>query len=326
MNVLVLGGSGFVGSALVPALREAGFAVTLANRGTRRVPHTRQIVLDRDDERSVAALGAPDAPAFDLVVDTSAYTGPQAARARTALAGRVGRWIHLGSAAVYADGLDRAPREDDPIGGAAVWGAYGLEKSDADRIHLAAEDGVPTAILRPPYLYGPGNDNDRETFVFARALTGRPIVVPGAGAAPLQFLHVADLAAIVVALARVGWSGVEIYNVAEAQTVGARDWVELLCEIAGARPPILLGGEIDPRQPPRSYFPFRDAPCIVDAARFAASDLATRPRPHARGFAETFASYRLEDLRVASPTTPGEATLLAKAGLGQGGNGQEGAS
>lgn len=315
MNVLVLGGSGFVGSALVPALCEAGWAVTLANRGNRPIAGTRQIVLDRNDVRSFSALSAPDSPHFDLVVDTSGYTGPQVSRARAALLGRAGCWVHLSSAAVYADCIDHAPRETDPIGGAAVWGAYGVEKSDADRVLLAAEDGIPTVILRPPYLYGPANDNDRETFVFARALTRRPIVVPGTGAAPVQFLHVADLASTVVELARRGWDGVEIYNIAEPKIVSTCEWVDLLCGIAGTHPPILLGGAIDPERLPRSYFPFRDAPCIVDTASILASPFAPASRPLAQGFAETFASYEPKVLRAASPTTPGEAQMLEKARL-----------
>lgn len=314
MNVLVLGGSGFVGSALVPALHECGCTVTLANRGTRPVTGTRQIVLNRDEDGSVNALGAKDAPCFDVVVDTSGYTGPQVARARTALRGRVGRWIHLSSAAVYADSLDHAPRESDPIGGAAVWGDYGVDKSNADQVLAAADDNIPTAILRPPYLYGPGNDNDRETFVFARALSKRPIVVPGIGAAPLQFLHVADLAAIIVAFVHGDWDGVEVYNVAEPEIISARDWVELLFNIVGQSPGIHFGALIHPERPPRSYFPFRDAPCIVDTTKLLASTFAPASRrPLSLGFTQTYSSYPADILKTASPTTVGEEHMLKHA-------------
>ena len=319
MNVLVLGGSGFVGSALVPTLLKAGWEITLANRGNKPITGTRQIVLDRNDGSSVDALGEPDSPGFDLVIDTSAYTGPQAASVRNALRTKAGRWIHLSSAAVYSDVIVGPPHEDDPIGGAAVWGSYGVEKSEADQVHLTAVDGIPTTILRPPYLYGPGNDNDRETFIFARALSGRSIIVPGTGVAALQFLHVFDLASIVVELGRRGWSGIEIFNVAEPQIISSYEWVELLCGIAGARPPILLGGTIDREQAPRSYFPFRDAPCVVDTTKLYASPFAPASRPLANGFAETFASYEPNNLRTASPSTPGEAQMLDKAGFRAGG-------
>lgn len=176
--------------------------MVLINRGTRRVDRVENRIADRNDPASLApAVRRSDGA--DAVIDTSTYTGRQVEIAREFLSRRVHRWVHPGSAAVYADALGSPPREEEPIGGAAVWGQDGRDRSDADAL-LLAQDASGLCILRPPYLYGPGYDNDRETCVWSRPLRGRPVVLPSGGTTPLQFLHVADLAR---ALARAAITG-----------------------------------------------------------------------------------------------------------------------
>ncbi len=309
-RLLIIGGTGFVGSALIPALLADGHEVALLNRGSRLVAGTRQICVDRNDAERMQQ----QAEEFDAVIDTCAYTGQQSEIAYRVFGPGAGMWIHLGSAAVYRSEPGHLPNEDDKIGGAEVWGDYGREKSDADRF-LLDQATIPTVILRPPYLYGPGNDIDRETFVWARVLSGRPIIVPGDGSARLQFLHVSDLADVIGRFLSHGGTLTGVYNVAAPELASAEGWVRMLAELAGQDAILISGRRYGGRFAARDYFPFRDHDCAVDTRKVRAA-LAWEPQFTQRdGFAQTLASYDRQSLARMSPTSEAEAQIVARAVL-----------
>jgi nucleoside-diphosphate-sugar epimerase len=285
-KVLVIGGSGFVGSALIPALCRLHCDLVVLNRGNRPLTGVKQIIADRNDAKAMMAHSAT----FDVVIDTSAYTRYQTEIAYRSF-GRVARlWIHLGSAAVYSEASDVFPTEVDRLGGAVIWGEYGRNKAEAERYLLENSRGE-TVILRPPYLYGPKNDNDRETFVWSRVLNGTPIIVPGRGTARLQFLHVADLADLICWFVDVDWDQGGVFNVAAPEVARATEWVTMLAEIAQSPFTILRGSEYAPGLEPRSYFPFRDYDCVVDTTKLR-KEVAWRPRfTMLEGFTQTFKGY-----------------------------------
>ena len=102
-RALVIGGTGFVGSALIPELHREGFALTLLNRGTRVVEETAQLTADRNDEEQMRrAAGMVDC-SFDVIIDTSAYTPLHTKLAWELLSHTTSHWIHLSSAAVYRE-------------------------------------------------------------------------------------------------------------------------------------------------------------------------------------------------------------------------------
>ncbi|OWK21278.1 hypothetical protein AJ88_19460 [Mesorhizobium amorphae CCBAU 01583] len=89
---------------------------------------------------------------------------------------------------------------------------YGVEKAAADAFLIEKAEQLPVTIFRPPYLYGPGNDNDRESFIWARCLQRRPVVLPGNGETLIQFLHAGDLADIMVHAAASEAIGAQVFN------------------------------------------------------------------------------------------------------------------
>lgn len=306
-SILVLGGSGFVGASLVPELLRADCQVTLLNRGTKPVKGVRQISLNRYDVASMHDAAIEEN--FDVVIDTSSYDGDATRIAYKAFGGRNTLWLHLSSAAVYRNiGRDGAYENDD-CGGAVVWGDYGREKHDAETALKAIADG-PYVVLRPPYLYGPGNDNDRETFVWSRGTSGRPIIVPGTGDAVLQFLHVKDLATLLLYFVRNSPEDQLTYNAASRERISTSEWVRLLLRIARSNVELLLGSEVAPNELPRDYFPFRDTHCAVNVDRLFRE---TRWRPAfdlENGFASTFRNYAANDLAEISPTSDVENSIL----------------
>jgi len=312
MRVIVIGGSGFVGSALVPELLAHGCEVIVVNRGSRLVDHVENVVADRDDPAAMAEA-ARRLDAADAVIDTCGYTAAQVKIAWELLAGRVRRWVHLGSAAVYADAARRPAREDDAIGGAEAWAQYGRDKSAADAF-LLARNAPGLCILRPPYLYGPCNDNDRETFVWKRLMRGRPVVLPSDGSTPLQFLHVADLARALYMAALTGFPQT-VYNIAGGPSTTAEEWVRLLARLIGIpeeRSFVRAGraaGELRARQ----YFAFRDHPCWVDDTRLRATGWAPSFTEEA-GFRQTLGSLDPRELAEGAIDTHWEDVLLERLG------------
>jgi nucleoside-diphosphate-sugar epimerase len=88
--------------------------------------------------------------------------------------------------------------------------------------------------FRFPFILGPGNFADRESFVFGRLAAGRPILLPGGGDALNQFVYAHDVArAIVAALERPDAAGGQAYNCTHAKAITNRGWVELCADVLG---------------------------------------------------------------------------------------------
>lgn len=305
-SILVIGGSGFVGRSLIPTLNAGGHKVTVLNRGTHRTEGVSQIIADRDDPQDMSRHAA----AFDVVIDTSGYTRRQVETAFSVFGETARKWIHLSSAAVYRETPDRLPAEDDILGGAEIWSTYGVDKSKADEF-LTEQIGDPLVILRPPYLYGPNNAADRETFVWSRVLSGRPVIVPGDGTAQIQFLHVQDLANIITHFVNADVGKRAIYNVAEPETMNAETWVKRVAAVSGGELNI-ISGEIEAKGvSARKYFPFRDYPCALNVSQFVSDLNWTFQFSFDDGIANTYTSYDLEALQQLSSSSADEVYILA---------------
>jgi len=305
-EILVIGGSGFVGKALIPMLLGAGHLVTVLNRGNHKMTGVLQIVADRDDQKAMSKLTSE----FDVVIDTSGYTKRQVETALSVFGKAANRWIHLSSAAVYSEKSDGLATEDDPLGGDPIWGEYGVDKSEADEFLIEAVD-AKLAILRPPYLYGPNNTNDRETFIWSRVLSGRPIIYPGNGSALFQFLHVEDLAAIITHLVDAEFENCAVYNIAEPETMNAETWAKRLAKLLGGNLKLVSGDIHAAGITARKYFPFRDYPCALDVRKFMYEMNWKFRFDFDNGMKNTLSCYDLDELDQCSPSSPEELRILS---------------
>ncbi|MDQ2686744.1 MAG: NAD-dependent epimerase/dehydratase family protein, partial [Armatimonadota bacterium] len=115
-QALVIGGTGFLGAAIVRELRAAGWELTTLARGRQGNPFhdVSLIVADRSQPGALAqAIRGRD---FDLVVDCAGFQEPDAAAAMEAFTGRIGLYVFISTDFVYAAAPDaRFPvREDAP--------------------------------------------------------------------------------------------------------------------------------------------------------------------------------------------------------------------
>ncbi|HEX2202381.1 MAG TPA: NAD-dependent epimerase/dehydratase family protein, partial [Longimicrobium sp.] len=113
MEILVLGGTRFVGRKIAEAALERGHRVTLFNRGVtdpQGVPGAEQVAGDR-----TVGLDALAGRRWDAVIDTSSSVPANVRRATEALAGAAGRYVFVSTISVYPDFGSERIDEDAPV-------------------------------------------------------------------------------------------------------------------------------------------------------------------------------------------------------------------
>lgn len=240
MDVLVVGGSQFNGFALVQELVRSGHNVTVLNRGRTEavLPEgVRRLTGDRTDgERMRELLASRE---FDCVHDMCAYHPSDVELMTELFAGRTGHYVFVSSIAIYA-----APRifpisEDFPVERGPDQNEYGLHKllCEDHLLRQYQESGFPATTVVLPMVMGPRNIlPDREQKMFARILSGRPVLIPGDGTALGQIGYAADNAeALCMMMGRPETLG-QRYNLAGAQYFSDEGYVDTFADVTGTEP------------------------------------------------------------------------------------------
>jgi 2'-hydroxyisoflavone reductase len=194
MRLLVLGGTRFVGRAVVEDALARGWDVTTLNRGiTGSTPAG--VTALRADRTSVPALAeALGTTTWDLAVDTWSGAPAVAGLAAAALAGRVGRYGYVSSGSVYTWGSH--VDETSPLVEAAAEATDGSYPELKRGAELAVLRAFPDAVLaRAGLILGPHEDIGRLPWWLRRIAAGGRVVAPGRPDRPLQYVDVRDLAA-----------------------------------------------------------------------------------------------------------------------------------
>ena len=240
MRIVVIGGSGHVGSFLVPRLVRAGHQVVNMARGASapyvddeawsQVTH---VPVDREAEdaagtfgKRVAALGA------EAVVDMICFTTDSAAMLVEALRGRSGHLLHCGSIWRYGSSVKQPMREDDT---SPPFGEYGTQKAAIAGL-LAAETGsggLATTVLQPGHISGPGWSpigplGNLDPAVWYSLSADREIAVPGLGAELMHHVHADDVAqAFALAVEQPDAAAGEAFNVVAPSALTSRGFLAI---------------------------------------------------------------------------------------------------
>jgi 2'-hydroxyisoflavone reductase len=225
-KILVLGGTNFLGPAVVEAALANGHEITLFNRGKTN-PGLFPQVEKLHGQRRRPRPGKPKDPAQDLkalegrswdaVVDTSAYYTGEVEDMGKVLAGKVGQYVFISSLSVYKTlEQDATPvDEQSPLCECADkytvdmgpnYENYGALKRYCEEAASAAFPGQAT-LVRPGYIVGPNDPTDRFTYWPARFLRGGECLAPGTPDNDLQFVDVRDLGLWIVHLIEQGIMG-----------------------------------------------------------------------------------------------------------------------
>ena len=210
MKLLVLGGTKFLGRAIVDAGLAAGHEVTLFNRGltgAELFPQVERLHGDRTGD-----LSALDGRRWDAVVDVACYHPPVATRSVEALHDRVGRYVFVSTVSVYADQdtppVESAPvhelRQGDELDDEAE--TYGARKAACERV-VEEAFGDRALVVRPGLIVGPHDPTGRFTYWPHRVVGGGEVLAPGSADDPVQFVDVRDLAEWIVRATEDGLAG-----------------------------------------------------------------------------------------------------------------------
>ncbi|MEE8600381.1 NAD-dependent epimerase/dehydratase family protein [Euzebya tangerina] len=297
-RTLVLGGSGFVGPAVVEAALDRGHEVSVFNRGSQPTPPgVTQLRGDRVTGDLAALRGSARADAhagtgpdrWDIVVDT--WAGPPAAvsEAVRALAGRARTYVYVSSASVYTfpapSGSDEsAPLVEGDADDADPQTEYAARKRGGE---LAAfrHDG-PVVAARAGLILGPRSDVGRLQWWLERIARGGDVLAPGPPGQSFQYVDSRDLAAFCLERAEAGDR--EAYTViSPAGSVTTRQLLGACIDATGSSatlrwvsPETIAAAGITPWTELPIWLPpgeLHDAMHEFDVARAVAAGLVNRP-------------------------------------------------
>jgi 2'-hydroxyisoflavone reductase len=299
--MLVLGGTRFLGRAIVDAALAAGHEVTLFNRGLTNptlYPRLETVIGDRSTD-----LSGLRGRGFDAVFDVAGYAPEDVRLSATALAGSVGRYVFVSTVSVYAD--QSVPQVEgaellELTGTTAPDDLYGARKAACEQ-SVQEVYGDRAFLPRPGLIVGPHDPTDRFAYWPRRLVRGGIVLAPGDPGDPTQFIDVRELATWIVAGTAASLAGV--FN-ATGRPLPIGVLLETCREVTGAAAELLwvnsdrlLAAGVNPWMgiPLWIAAPGWEAANLVETGRAQAAGLATRP------VAETVADTLAWDLARGGP-------------------------
>jgi nucleoside-diphosphate-sugar epimerase len=206
MKVIIIGGTGHVGTFLVPRLVLAGHEVISVSR-QKREPYmnhpawqsVKQVVIDREDADRTNSFGRQILDLSpDIVIDMICFTPQSAASITEALKGHVQHFLHCGTIWVHGHSEQVPTTESQPR---KPFGEYGINKAAIESYLLSEfkRSGFPVTILHPGHIVGPGWTplNPAGHFnpeVFKILAEGKELLLPDLGMETVHHVHADDLA------------------------------------------------------------------------------------------------------------------------------------
>jgi nucleoside-diphosphate-sugar epimerase len=241
MKIVIIGGTGHVGTYLVPRLVAENHEVVSVTRNQRTPYHqnpawnfVNEITIDREAAEKAQIFGKQILDLKpDVVIDMICFTPESAAHLANALIGNVTHFLHCGTTWVHGHSTmvptTEAQRRDP-------FGNYGIEKAAIEKylLKLCRDTDFPVTILHPGHIVGPGwvPVNPAGNFnaeVYKKLMSEEELSLPNLGMETLHHVHADDVAAaFVCALNNKEKAVGESFHVVSAQAVTLRGYAEAL--------------------------------------------------------------------------------------------------
>src|ERR671921_353599 len=204
MDLLIVGGTGFLGRHRLEAARGYGHRPTLFNRGLHEpelFPEVEKIEGNREGD-----LSALRGRCWNAVIDTCGYVPRVVGASARLLAGAVDHYTFISSISVYSEAIAPGADEEapvwelpDPTVEEVTGETYGGLKALCER---AAEEEMPGRVMnvRPGLISGPHDPTDRFTYWPRRISAGGEVLAPDSEERTVQYIDVRDLAVWIVGM------------------------------------------------------------------------------------------------------------------------------
>jgi nucleoside-diphosphate-sugar epimerase len=205
MRYIIIGGSGHVGTYMIPQLVRLGHEVINVSRGTREPyrpdpawKEVRHISADRTVEEAEGTFGRKIAGLMpDVVIDMICFKPDSARQMVDTLSGKVQHYISCGTIWVHGPSASVPTTEEAPR---RPFGEYGILKAEIESYLLdrARRAGFPATVLHPGHIVGPGWTplNPVGHFnpqVYSHLVKGEEIVIPNLGLETVHHVHADDV-------------------------------------------------------------------------------------------------------------------------------------
>ncbi len=246
-----MGGTRFVGKALLKRLIDKGYDITVFTRGLKDFPsNIKHIKGDRNTDDIEKLSGMK----FDVIIDSSGRKSIQTKQVLEKTGSPLHRFIYISSAGVYKD------NEEWPLDENSSIDKKSRHIGKADTEDWLVKSGIPFTSFRPTYIYGPGNYNSIEKWFFDRIVHSRPVLLPGLGNTITQLGHVSDLAeAIALSIENTNSKNC-IYNCSGKKGITFKGLIEASAIACGKDPESIELFSFDPSRldkKERKVFPLR---------------------------------------------------------------------
>ena len=214
MNILIIGGTRFLGRHLVDSALARGHQVTLFNRGKSNpdlFPEVETIIGDREHD-----IDKLSGHTWDAVIDTCGYVPRIVRESAVGLERSVGRYVFISSISAYTDFKKIGINESDPGGKMDDESIEEITGETYGPLKVLCENTVNETygerglVVRPGLIVGPNDPTDRFTYWPVRVAKGRDVLAPEKPDVPIQIIDVRDLSDFIIKLIEDNASG--IYN------------------------------------------------------------------------------------------------------------------
>jgi nucleoside-diphosphate-sugar epimerase len=248
-RIVIVGGSGHVGTYLVPTLIGRGHEVVNVCRGAAKPyrPHpawkaVEQVIVDRKAEEAKGKFGSRIANLnADIVIDMISFELERTQQLVEALRGKIEHYLFCSSIWVYGHATSVPSTETDPTNAIDT---YGINKAkiEAWLSQQTRRNGFPATCFRPGHIVGEGwvpinpqaNANPNVFSVIAR---GEELVLPNLGLEMLHHVHADDVAQwIIRAIEHRAASIGEVFNTVSSQALTLRGYAEAMYRWFGQEP------------------------------------------------------------------------------------------
>jgi len=253
MHIIVIGGTGHIGSYLVPRLVKLGHQVSVVSRGQRNPYHpdaawdkVSHVIIDRAHAEKQGSFGTSIRNLEpDVVFDMTCFEIGSARQLVDALRENVQLLAHCGT--VWVQGYSTVVPTTEELPRHPL-GEYGRKKNEVEAylFDQARRTGFPATVLHPGHIVGPGWEpvaptacHDMDAFV--RLARGEELALPNLGMETLHHVHADDVAHCFVQALH-NWSsavGESFFVVSEA-ALTLRGYAEAVAGWFGQEPNLLF--------------------------------------------------------------------------------------